>query len=453
METATRKLDWTWWGIIGVGIVLRLTLWWVNPPNNTFDDHLEPIAYYLNEHRRPAPGVCWECYQPPLYYLLAAGLYRAFFAWQHSYYVAWKAVQAINTLLSAATLVLIGQLIRRGFNQQRLVALLLLAIAAVLPRDLYAASMITNDYLLVFLTTACIWAYLRFSNSQRIADLVGVCGLAAAAALTKQHGLILLIMPGSILLCQLLRSRKQSMNYRVMLAIFLPCLAIGIGLSDEWWKYHLTHQVLVSNQSFFDYANAQAPGSIERTDFHSLQIRALYAHPLLSKNTWSSFWTVLFAGTWFDYEYRFTSIKLPSLQLVAGALYSYGLTLLGLALAGGAILVLRVRRQRPCLNWTVAVLTIVAVSFCLVPFVQTLRLPHFSSMKSQFILPATSLLLLALGRSLHAVGLVRVPRVGYLLVGITLLLGIVHVAFIVVNLPQVLGELSGPLWNFPGLRF
>jgi hypothetical protein len=453
MEATTRKLDWVWWSIIGLGIGLRLTLWWVNPPNNTFDDHLEPIAYYLNEHRRPAPGACWECYQPPLYYLLAAGVYRAFFAWQHSYYAAWKAVQAINMMLSAATLVLVGQLIRRGFAQQRLIALLLLAIAVVLPRDLYAASMITNDYLLVFLATGCIWSYLRFRNRQRIADLVGVCGLAAAAALTKQHGLILLIMPGSIFLHQFLHLGKQTVGYQVVLTILLPCLAIGIGLSDEWWKYHLTHQVLVSNQSFFDYANAQPPGSIARTDFHSLQVGALYAHPLLDKATWSSFWTVLFAGTWFDYEHRFTSAKLPNLQLVAGALYSYGLLLFGLTLAGAASLALRAGRQRPHLKGTIVVLTLVAVSFCLVPLVQTLRLPHFSSMKSQFILPATSLLLFALGRSLHAVGLARAPRVAYLFVGITLVLGIVHVAYVVANLPQALGNLSGPLWQFPGLRF
>ena len=43
------------------GAVLRLTLWGASPPNNTYDDHLEPIAHYATHAARPGAGDCWQC--------------------------------------------------------------------------------------------------------------------------------------------------------------------------------------------------------------------------------------------------------------------------------------------------------------------------------------------------------------------------------------------------------
>jgi hypothetical protein len=36
------------------------------------DGHLEYIQRIANTLLIPAPGACWECFQPPLYYILAA---------------------------------------------------------------------------------------------------------------------------------------------------------------------------------------------------------------------------------------------------------------------------------------------------------------------------------------------------------------------------------------------
>ena len=70
MSPARRTVLWVL-GILLVGAALRLAVWWVSPPINAFDDHLEPIALYATQWTRPAPDACWQCYQPPLYYAVS----------------------------------------------------------------------------------------------------------------------------------------------------------------------------------------------------------------------------------------------------------------------------------------------------------------------------------------------------------------------------------------------
>ena len=451
MVPYTRRTDWVVIGIISIGVMLRLALFFFNPPNNAYDDHLEPIAYYLNHHQRPSPGACWECYQPPLYYTLSAGVYHVSFWWSKSYFVAWKGVQGINMLLSIATLCMVYHLAKQAFAGHRQVVLLLLALAAVLPRDLYAASMITNDYQLVFLTALSVWFFLRYTTRQETLFLGGLCLSAAACALTKQHGLIVLLLPAAILVRSLWAMTSLRGRSLFTPSVIMPLLGIGLGLSDEIWKFSVTHVLLVSNQHFFDYARNQPPGSVSNIEFYSLRLIALLQHPLLSRFTWASYWTALFASSWFDYEYRYVTPQLPDIKVVAALLYAYGLGVVSLTLVGIGKWLATSRANRWQPNWVVSLLAVIALCFFLVPLVQTLRLPHYSSMKSQFLLPASTIILLGMGYALREIHLLRVPFIFYGLVALTLGIGITHVAYVIAYLPQALGALSGPLWQFPNL--
>lgn len=414
--------------IFALGVLLRLLLFVYNRVENGYDNHLETILYYAGHQQRPAPDACWQCYQPPLYYVVAAGVYEGALQAGTSTYRAGKAVQGLNTALSVATLALIILLLRRHFSDQPLLVLVVAAVAAVLPRDIYASAIISNDYLLVFLTTCSLWVYLRHVARPGTGSLVGLCALAAAGALTKQHGLLVLLLPGSILLrraWQRAPFRGRPLGWP---AVLLCLLLLGLGLSDELWKYQQTHVLLVSNQHFFPLSEHQPPGSVRLLDLHSFRLAALLRHPALSDVTSSSYWTVLFANTWFDYELLF--VRAPFSRAFAGIQYAYGVGVLA-CFSWGA---LRALTRRRAWSWTALTLACVAGCFFLVPLLQTLRLPYFSSMKSQFILPASAIWLLMLGYALREIKLLRVPAVAYGAVALTVGLGLGHVVYLVAHM-------------------
>ena len=99
--------------IIIIGSLLRITMGVINPPNNSYDDHLEPISKYINTGMRPAPDECWECYQPPLYYFLSSLVYKSAYFLTNNFFISWKAVQFINVLLSILNLYVIFLILRR----------------------------------------------------------------------------------------------------------------------------------------------------------------------------------------------------------------------------------------------------------------------------------------------------------------------------------------------------
>ena len=408
---------------------MRFLVFVYNLPENSYDNHLQTISYYAQHQQRPSPAACWQCYQPPLYYVVAAVVYRSAQRVNSLTSRAWKAVQGINTVLSWATLALIILLIRKCFPDHPLLTLVLAAVAAALPRDIYASAIISNDYLLVFLTTCSVWVYLRHVARPAIGSLVGLCFLAAACALTKQHGLLVLLLPGSLLFRY---ARKQSpFQARVLWqpASLLCLLLLGLGVSDMLWKYQQTQLLLVSNQHFFPVSE-QPDAARQLLDLHSFRLPALLRHPALSEATSASYWTVLFANTWFDYELLF--IKSPFRRAIAGIQYAYGVGLL-CCFAWGALHALATRRLRS-MHWTTIPLACLAVGFFLVPLLQTLRFPYFSSMKSQFILPANCVWLLALGYALRQIKLLRVPAVAYSVATVTIGIALGHVVYLITHL-------------------
>jgi hypothetical protein len=311
--------------------------------------------------------------------------------------------------------------------------------------------MITNDYLLVFLTSVSVWLFVTYAARQEFRILVGLCLSAAACALTKQHGLIVLLLPASVLVRSFRKMDTLTIRTALTPSVIVPLLGIGMGLSDEVWKFSVTQVLLVSNQHYFDYARNQPPGSVSSVEFYTLRLIALFEQPLLSRSTWASYWTALFASTWFDYEYRFVSPQLPGIKAVAALLYSLGLGVVSMSVAGAVRwrAKSRITRCRP--HWVAMVLAVVALCFFLVPLVQTLRLPHYSSMKSQFFLPASTIMLLGLGYALREIHVLRTPAALYGLISLILVIGTGHVAYVIAHISQALGALSGPLWQFPNL--
>jgi hypothetical protein len=70
VQTALR---WPTYLVLAAGVALRISLAVVTPADRAYDDHYQPVRIILREGRLPSAADCWECYQPPLYYVISAG--------------------------------------------------------------------------------------------------------------------------------------------------------------------------------------------------------------------------------------------------------------------------------------------------------------------------------------------------------------------------------------------
>jgi hypothetical protein len=456
MSQARRRTLWVL-GILLAAAALRLAVWWVSPPINAFDDHLEPIALYATQWKRPAPDACWQCYQPPLYYVFSAGLLRLSHLVTADFWKAWRSVQLASVVFSLLQLAIAWRLLAlvpvRGLAPR----LCALAVLALLPRDIYTAVFVSNDAALGLAVSLAVLLYLEAiragcegRNARRtIALFAAACG----AAWTKQSGLIAAILPIAFAFWwERERSRRSpdGAGGRGRLVRLFAWLSLGLVIvgADELYKFGATGHLLVSNQHFYDWPSVQKPGSVGATSFLDLRLLGLLRHPTFSTEMIDSFWTQLFARLWFDYEPKFLTDTGP-VRAVAAASYCLGLVALLVWALGIA---LAVRRWRTAFERLV--LIAVQLAFLAVPLVQTLRFPYYSSMKATFLMPAASLATVFLSLGFEEIWRRRRLRIPVLC--FVALLGIVAASQVFLIVQDIESALitsyrGGKLWRYPPL--
>ena len=273
--------------IFAIGVILRLSLFYINPPNNSFDDHLEVINIYAKTLNIPSPSQCWECYQPPIYYVIGATILKLTVSIGLSSTVAWKFVQLFNPFLSILVLAFFYKLLL-SYNISEIKRILYMSFIAVLPVDLFTASMIGNDYLIVFSAVASFYYYLKIidnlNNKSKsfYKDFIVLSTFVLIGGLSKQHGLILLAFPSIIVL--VLFSRKGKNMYYTLLTAYV--LLLILSFSNELWKFEQTGKILISNQDFYDYAKDEEVGPRAGWEAHTSieETKKILGHFIKSQN-------------------------------------------------------------------------------------------------------------------------------------------------------------------------
>lgn len=437
--------------IIVIGGILRLTVFWVSPVNNSYDDHLEVVKIYSEGFSRPAPFQCWECYQPPMYYYTGAAVYNINKSLGVDKFTCWKLVQLINPLLSIILLIIAYQILLL-LKIPKLSTLIILSFIAILPRDIFTSAMIGNDYMLVFFVIISYYLFLKTLNALKNGNNVSYWFIllilaATLGSITKQHGLLIHLFPISIILLLY----KNTYHKKLFWAIPILFLGVLLSVSDEIWKFKQTGKLLISNQHYFNYAKNQLPGSLDKVEFFSFRIVELYQKPFISERTSASFFTELFARTFYDYEWRFISPKIPWAIKLGYIGYSLGLVWL---FFHSIIIFMSLRNFKNSLykiNWQTLVAKITPIIlgflFTLVPFIQTLRFPYFSSMKAMFMLSGIILLIIALGSHIKQGSWLQ--KFGVYIIVMNISYGIMLTVSISFYLGISVNHLHGPLWIIP----
>ena len=206
--------------VLMICIVLWIIVFINNAPKIPLDGmgfdvkgHLYYVQYLLDHRSIPLANEGWETYQPPLFYLASAivmSLSRLFLAQSRALY----SLKLIPFLCGMGQICLAYFAARIVFPNSKTKQALSVAIAALIPMNIYISSYFSNESLSAFLMGLAILVTIIILNSNRSSSkLYCILGLVIGLALlTKFTILTILPVIFLVLLYKLLSEEKRSIT-------------------------------------------------------------------------------------------------------------------------------------------------------------------------------------------------------------------------------------------------
>jgi len=197
------------------------------------DYHLKYVQYVIDRQKLPLADEGWEMHQPPLYYVLTAGL-LSFFRLSTIDPGALVILRLESIALGITQLALVAACMTMIFPGQTRRQLIGLGMAAFLPVHIYLVHHITNETLLMTLGTAAIYLCLRILRSERPrARQYAVLGLCLGAVLlSKMTGIVVV---GVMVLVLAARLFALPAGYRAEAARGLGLACLVMLLTSGWY--------------------------------------------------------------------------------------------------------------------------------------------------------------------------------------------------------------------------
>lgn len=298
------------WLLAGFGIGLRLLLFWANPAPNSYDDHFEPVFKIMTYGSIPSKDACWQCYHPPLFYVISAVIGKLSFNLGADYFQVIKILQFVSCLYGIATIGVIYLILKR-LPLSDFARLLAFGTVCFLPRHIYASAMYSNDTMAslgvsgsIYLTIVAIDK--RFSPF----SLAALSVVAGGTLLTKYPALIVLpaiaVAFGTAFFWGILASRKK-IAISFLFIMLSPLFILSWQVVSDIKNYG---RPFPSNMGFLNRGTTHIPGkgNMSFLDFKPWEI---IKTPILTPKTAKSFWTGVYGSFWFDVEPKFLPFTDP----------------------------------------------------------------------------------------------------------------------------------------------
>lgn len=317
MSTLRRHAGAILWTLVAAGIVLRALLAWYSPTpfGYVFDYYHEAVELFYEKGRLPIAADCWQCYHPPLYYLLGLPFYAA------GVWLAGASDAAPEWGLRALTILAVAAGAIATYSSARLVQFLardraLTAIGAALVLTfpcLFIASYGPDaDIVVTAAMTAFLLAFTRFDaepRRQTWRSAMWVGALAGLAASAKYSGLIALATAGVVLGLRLAFRRDRLTTIAHGAIIAAVAFAIASPKYIDNWRRHGTP--LFANGSAGDAFSETREYYWDDYDFTSFSIPDILdtSGPRAPKGeltdlpVYQSVWTTLYGLAWSDLSF------------------------------------------------------------------------------------------------------------------------------------------------------
>jgi hypothetical protein len=396
--------------VLTIGVLLRLYLTVVNAEAN--DDHLTIIGIIADEHRLPRLHDAWEGFQPKLYHVLVATLWKL--SPLQSATVRIRLAQLVACAAGVATLFVVRRALeRRTISAQ--VRVIALALVALNPTLIGLNAQATNDSLVIFFATVALaYGVDFFRTGNRTAFVVMSTGVTLAA-LSKGNGLVVFFAVCPTLILAALRRHAVPGQSRLQLVrlsatfvtAFLACV-VALGPYGANWED--TGDPFAINgprapyPSFTMRTYVARPGVTSIVDgYFTFRLLDLLQHPAITNEPFryplhrTSLWSQLYGRAHIAHFAQHP----PSWQNTGRAVATVSRLILVLALIPTALFAAAVRRNVAALlqravrrRWAVEntlevdLLTLTTVGFFAFVVIYTMTYRDFSTMKAEFLFPA-----------------------------------------------------------------
>jgi 4-amino-4-deoxy-L-arabinose transferase-like glycosyltransferase len=303
-----------------LGSALRLALYAANPVENSYDDHFTPIFLWAQSGEAPPSDACWECAQPPAFYWISSTALRMLLAVGTPTELFPKLLQFLPCLYGILTLPLILLILWR-LRLSSFATCLSFGVICFLPRHIYLSSMHSNDTFSYFCVALTIW--LALEAGQRKLSPIWLLGLGLSLSVTLFAKLTTLCVLPALLTYSFLVVRGSDID-RTRLVLY--GLLVFLLPSLLWSGFLINNKVrygsfIVDIQDQLNLELPQRPGE-GNVSFLSFRPDSAIQTPIVSPTYVHSFWTQVYARTWFDAEPRFLCLTAGGRQW-CNAVYGY----------------------------------------------------------------------------------------------------------------------------------
>ncbi len=200
--------------------------------------HLDYIRYVAQNGRIPFAGEGWEMFQPPLFYLVAAILYKAA-AGLFAPDMAIRMVRVIPLLCGAAQVEITYRLLRCAYPLRNDRQVLGILIGGMLPMNLYLSQAIGNEPLAGFFSQIVILLTFNWLSEMTVRgkyQLAAIGLFAGLAVLTKVTALILIPVAAAFIALRTLQGHTPFAD-RITTSIRRASILCGIVAAVAGWYY------------------------------------------------------------------------------------------------------------------------------------------------------------------------------------------------------------------------
>jgi hypothetical protein len=282
--------------------------------------HLQYIEYMVNHFSLPNLHYGWQTYQPPLYYLLAAAVYKLlnWFGISAPEQI-WRYLQLLSLLLFIGFLAVTWQIIKRTVAQlpvlgERDVALgpsmtgdweryrlylsyLLFALIAFWPSGIIHSIRIGNDGLFYLLYALGLWFLIKWQDDDASRSLYWSFALITLALITKANALVLYMVFGCVYLLKFGGAPVKRRYLRptlILVAIFMIGFGITFGRMVQAKLKGANDNFIVANASGLQ--GVAVGNGLQNYLYFDLQsfLTEPYVNPFEDRGGRQFFWNYLF---------------------------------------------------------------------------------------------------------------------------------------------------------------